>query len=151
MVKIQIVGLWIWKQTRTLCVFWQILESVYFVLVVDFQLDHSMRIKNHLQTCVGPPFGNYSVQVSIRIGPYSKITFMVHGWPRHEWEAAMADNVIHQDSMIDYLVGTIAARHTTATIKFQGIAFVAKQIRGVLNRCLTPKRQTEVCTEREIR
>jgi hypothetical protein len=76
---------------------------------------------------------------------------MVHGWPRHEWEAAMADNVIHQDSMIDYLVGTIAARHTPATIKFQGIAFVAKQIRGVLNRCLTPKRQTEVCTEREIR
>ena len=45
----------------------------------------------------------------------------------------MGANVIDQDSIIDYLVGTVAAGYPTTTVEFVDVAFVAMRIRGVLN------------------
>jgi hypothetical protein len=75
------------------------------------------------------------------------LTFVVHGWPRQEWEvtmAALANKNFDPSGLMEHLVETVATRHPNATVEFNNVAFLKSNVRGALKRLPPPSRREEM-------
>jgi len=88
-----------------------------------------------------------SKTVSFRINSLW-VVLVVHGWPRAEWEAVIEADDLAPNSVIEFLVETVALNHPEATIEFKYALFVVRTIPAVLKRLLPLKRKKEVEAER---
>jgi len=79
------------------------------------------------------------------------LTLVVHGWPRAEWEAVIEADDLARDSIIEFLVETVAVNYPEATLEFKDVSFVVRSIPAALKRLLPLKRKKEVETERDER
>ena len=87
--------------------------------------------------------------ISFCFCPHSTwLTFLIHGWPRDEWETVPNDN--NTRNFVSFLVDDVADQYPEATVEFKSVSFAARSIHGALKRLLPPKRKEEVRADRDI-
>eukprot|EP00985_Skeletonema_marinoi_P034509 scaffold44103_cov161-Skeletonema_marinoi.AAC.6 len=89
-------------------------------------------------------------EVSLCFCPHTVwLNFLIHGWPREEWEAVIQEDDYHQDErhIIHFLVENVAEQYPDATVEFIAVTFATRNIPGALKRLLSSKRKEEVCAD----
>ena len=83
------------------------------------------------------------------------LTFLIHGWPRDEWErwerVIRESNNDNSQDFVSFLVEDVADEYPNATVEFKTVTFCAKSIHGALKRLLPPRRREEVRADRDRR
>ena len=88
-------------------------------------------------------------EVSFCFCPHSTwLVFLIHGWPREEWEIVQMEGV---EDLVSFLVEVGATRHPGATVEFIAVTFKVASIHGALKRLLPPHRKEEVRVDRDRR
>jgi len=92
-------------------------------------------------------------QVLLCFCPHSTwLCFLIHGWPREEWEAVIQENDYQDEQhIIHFLVENVAEQYPDATVEFKDVTFAKRSIHGALKRLLSSKRKEVVRVDRDRR